>query len=308
MKYRECLVDKQHLQLWSSEIAMKTGLFIFLIALLPALSLAGPQGDGKIRLFNYHLNEFAEVTFRRDSKLIESAREPLNHLFRSRDNSENFPIHIPLIDLLDHLQDHFAVDAIEIISGYRRKAFNEQLREEGHAVGKVSFHTKGMAADIHIDEIREETLRDYALSLKAGGVGYYGPFDFVHVDFGPVRQWGKTTPFPRKLIGVLAKNAAIQLTSDKNDYLVGDTLHFQWTGFDAKTIQQLRLEHFFRGQWHVINKAPQQVYRRQFKLNASSALFQKSAQKRRYGKYRWTFRTKDMLKLQSSNEFYLKRL
>ena len=32
-------------------------------------------------------------------------------------------------------------------------------------------------------------LRQAALSMKAGGVGYYKKSDFVHVDTGRVRQW-----------------------------------------------------------------------------------------------------------------------
>jgi len=32
-------------------------------------------------------------------------------------------------------------------------------------------------------------LRNAALSLHAGGVGYYPVSQFVHVDVGPVREW-----------------------------------------------------------------------------------------------------------------------
>jgi uncharacterized protein YcbK (DUF882 family) len=32
-------------------------------------------------------------------------------------------------------------------------------------------------------------LRDIALSLHRGGVGYYPRSDFIHVDTGRVRQW-----------------------------------------------------------------------------------------------------------------------
>ena len=33
-------------------------------------------------------------------------------------------------------------------------------------------------------------LRDAALSLKAGGVGFYESDNFVHIDTGRVRSWG----------------------------------------------------------------------------------------------------------------------
>jgi uncharacterized protein YcbK (DUF882 family) len=32
-------------------------------------------------------------------------------------------------------------------------------------------------------------LREAAVSLQCGGVGYYPRSDFVHVDCGPIRYW-----------------------------------------------------------------------------------------------------------------------
>ena len=32
-------------------------------------------------------------------------------------------------------------------------------------------------------------LRDAALSMRAGGVGYYAASNFVHIDTGRVRRW-----------------------------------------------------------------------------------------------------------------------
>ncbi|MGZ3298021.1 MAG: YcbK family protein [Asticcacaulis sp.] len=33
-------------------------------------------------------------------------------------------------------------------------------------------------------------LHEAALSLGAGGVGYYPASNFIHMDTGPVRRWG----------------------------------------------------------------------------------------------------------------------
>ena len=38
-------------------------------------------------------------------------------------------------------------------------------------------------------ELSEKTIRNTALALKAGGVGYYPRSNFVHVDTGKVRSW-----------------------------------------------------------------------------------------------------------------------
>ncbi|HKY64240.1 MAG TPA: DUF882 domain-containing protein [bacterium] len=265
-----------------------------------------PRGDGQVRIYNYHLNEFAEVTFRKGENLDPEGLKAFQALLRSRDNFEQKAIDPRLLDLLDHLQDHFQADQIEIISGYRRQELNQSLLRQGHKVSPVSLHTQGQALDIHIDEIREETLRDYLAGLKLGGLGYYGPLDFVHVDVGPVRQWAEPRG-PRKLVGVLDPQAAVRLTSDRNDYLPGETLHFTWEwpeAFDPALIQELRLELFRRGRWQACPTAPRSE--KSFGL-PSEVLRCEGREQPSYGKFRWTFHLKDGSQTLSSNEFYLKK-
>jgi uncharacterized protein YcbK (DUF882 family) len=52
-----------------------------------------------------------------------------------------------------------------------------------------SFHMKGMATDIRLQNVDLSKLHKAALSLQKGGVGYYPESDFIHVDVGPVRSW-----------------------------------------------------------------------------------------------------------------------
>jgi uncharacterized protein YcbK (DUF882 family) len=47
----------------------------------------------------------------------------------------------------------------------------------------------GRAIDVRLTDLDTAELRDVALSLQRGGVGYYSKSDFVHVDTGRVRQW-----------------------------------------------------------------------------------------------------------------------
>ncbi len=267
---------------------------------------AYPRGDGRVRIFNYHLNEFAEIEFRQGEQLSASGLAQVQALLRSRDNAEQTAIDPRLLDLIDHLQDHFQADTIEIISGYRRKELNESLLKSGHSVSPVSLHTKGQALDIHIDELREETLRDYLLGLGLGGVGYYGPLDFIHIDVGPARRWGEGSG-PRKLVGVLLPGAPLQLTSDKNDYLPGETLIFTWTGPEDlfAQVQGLQLEQFRRGRW--VTCAPQATGAKAFRLPASTLRCEAGIDGAGFGKFRWTFRLPGNPDLLSSNEFYLKK-
>ncbi len=96
-----------------------------------------------------------------------------------------------LFDLLANLTDLLGRpgETIEVICGYRSKATNEWLRQHSPGVASQSLHMQGMAVDIRMPGVRTSALRDAALSLQQGGVGYYPDSDFVHVDVGPVRNW-----------------------------------------------------------------------------------------------------------------------
>ncbi len=78
-------------------------------------------------------------------------------------------------------------DTYGLISGYRTPRTNHSLT--GTASG--SLHMKGVAMDIRHPRPLDRQLRDLAISLRAGGVGYYPQKHnlFVHVDTGRVRYW-----------------------------------------------------------------------------------------------------------------------
>jgi len=48
---------------------------------------------------------------------------------------------------------------------------------------------QAMAIDIRLPGIPTAHLRDAALALHRGGVGYYAASHFVHVDVGRIRRW-----------------------------------------------------------------------------------------------------------------------
>jgi len=76
-----------------------------------------------------------------------------------------------------------------VICGYRTAATNDDLRAQGRGVARHSMHTLAMAIDIRVPGVETARLRDAALSLERGGVGYYAASDFVHVDVGRIRRW-----------------------------------------------------------------------------------------------------------------------
>jgi uncharacterized protein YcbK (DUF882 family) len=96
-----------------------------------------------------------------------------------------------LIDLIAYI--HAASGSSEpilLLSGYRTPQTNAALRARGADAATDSLHLEGMAADLRIQGVSTRWIRDAALYLRLGGVGYYPNADFAHLDTGPVRRWG----------------------------------------------------------------------------------------------------------------------
>lgn len=185
--------------------------------------ICNPSGDGRIGIYSYHLNEAAEVTYKINGFYNQAALEKIYDLLRSPDG-KTAPISIKLIEIIDDIQDHFGARVVEVISGFRSRNYNRRLKEEGRRVAGESLHTKGDAIDIHIDEVTEEALRDYAQGLFCGGVGFYPDYDFVHIDIGPLRRWGKGGG-KRTLVGMENNKTPYETITDKNDYFVGEDIN-----------------------------------------------------------------------------------
>ena len=114
----------------------------------------------------------------------------INRVLRDHRNGQKHEIDRRLLDLLCELRLKLdTTQPLHIISGYRSPATNALLHSKSDGVATRSLHMLGKAADIRIPGRELSLLRKTALSMKAGGVGYYPESDFVHVDVGRVRTW-----------------------------------------------------------------------------------------------------------------------
>ena len=261
----------------------------------PAISA---EGDGVLSLYTYHLQERVEVRYREGGNILPDGMKKIEALFRSRDSDSTLPIDPRLAEFLDRIEDHFQVRQVEVISGYRSILFNRGLKEAGHTVANESFHTKGMAADIHLNEITEEAVRDYAQSLGLGGVGFYPSLHMVHVDVGPVRTWGE--PAPRKnWVGEKNEATPVMLTVTP-DRSVGRK-KLESLRIDGGTIDSsVEIEFFDRGRWTAVGKIDSKT-----PLHGQEEAFQDLP----FGKFRLKARVNVSPDVaQYSNEFYFKRL
>jgi len=95
-----------------------------------------------------------------------------------------------LLDALFELQIRSGHDKpYQVMSGFRSAKTNAKLREHSIAAAEHSHHINGKAVDIRVSGVSTKKLRDHALAMKRGGVGYYPNGDFVHVDTGRLRSW-----------------------------------------------------------------------------------------------------------------------
>ena len=142
-----------------------------------------------LSFYNLHTGESLKSAYFEGAYVSESLAE-IDRIFRDHRNGEVHPIAPRLLDTLFALSSKLGTrKPFEIISGFRSPSTNALLRREGHNVAEHSLHMDGIAVDIRLADRGLSTLRDAALSLKAGGVGYYPRDRFVHVDVGRVRSW-----------------------------------------------------------------------------------------------------------------------
>src|SRR5262249_50781325 len=98
-----------------------------------------------------------------------------------------------LFDALHAIQGRLeTAQPYQIICGYRSPKTNAMLHEKSNQVASGSQHLLGKAVDVRIGGVELANLRKAALSVGAGGVGFYPTSNFVHVDTARVRQWSGT--------------------------------------------------------------------------------------------------------------------
>lgn len=155
---------------------------------------ADPAIDAVARLafVNTHTGESLDVVYRESGRYLTDAIAEIDRVLRDHRNGEVFPIDRALLDQLDRLGALLATGTrpFHVISGYRSPATNAMLHARSNGVATRSLHMSGRAIDIRMPGVPLATLHRAALSMQAGGVGYYPGSNFVHVDTGRSRSWG----------------------------------------------------------------------------------------------------------------------
>ena len=154
--------------------------------------LAAPASDKTRRLsfIHTHTHEELELVYAGPGGYHAQSLARVNEFLRDFRTSDVHVIDPKLLDTLHALaRSANSTEPFHVISGYRSPRTNSTLRAHSAGVAKYSLHMEGKAIDIRLPGVSLGHLRDRALGLARGGVGYYPGSDFVHVDTGRVRSW-----------------------------------------------------------------------------------------------------------------------
>jgi len=157
--------------------------------LAPDALLAAPAVR-ELSFVHTHTAEDLAVTYAGPAGYLASALERVNHFLRDFRTDEAHAIDPALLDLLHALAAETGTRGpFHVISGYRSPRTNVALRARSESVARASLHMQGRAIDVRLPDVKLARLREAAVSLRLGGVGYYPGSDFVHVDTGRFRTW-----------------------------------------------------------------------------------------------------------------------
>ena len=132
------------------------------------------------------MGESLNIVYRIGDMYIPEALDRLNYFLRDH-NTQDVSTYDPKeFDVLHAVMSRLGQldGVITVMCGYRTAETNQALRHGSARTGVAehSQHMEGHAIDIRVPGVSTVMLRNAALSLKAGGVGYYPISQFVHVD------------------------------------------------------------------------------------------------------------------------------
>jgi uncharacterized protein YcbK (DUF882 family) len=143
----------------------------------PARRPSGQKGSFVIESVN--TGETVEVRLDLASGEVEaSSYRALRHLMRCLRTGAETPMDPRLIEVLYRISQRTR-QRIQMVSGFRAPMFS---------LATLSYHTRGMAADIRVPGMTPLMVRDLARSMGIKGIGYYPVSQFVHVDVRDEKQ------------------------------------------------------------------------------------------------------------------------
>lgn len=158
---------------------------------MPLLSRAARTAPRELALNHTHTGERIQQAYALGAQYLPEGLGRLNIFLRDHYSGEVGVMDPQLFEQLYQVRALLGARMpYQVISGYRSPATNDHLRRtRAGGVARRSLHMDGRAIDVRLPGVPLAELRDAALALQAGGVGYYPAEQFVHLDTGRVRRW-----------------------------------------------------------------------------------------------------------------------
>lgn len=154
--------------------------------------LRGAGDIRSLRMHNGRTGESLNMTYWIDGDYISPALDEINYFMRDWRTDSVREIDTRTVDIM--AAAHRVLEANDpylLLSGYRSPETNAMLRARSSGVARNSLHMQGQAADLRLAGRTPNQMARAAASFNAGGVGRYSGSNFVHMDCGPVRTWGR---------------------------------------------------------------------------------------------------------------------
>jgi len=151
------------------------------------------NGDTRtIVLSSQHTHESGSFNYMVNGLYDQAVLDKLNWFCRDWRLNEPTKMDPHLFDIIwEVYRESGSTQPIDVLSGYRSPQTNAMLRRRSRQVAQYSQHMQGKAIDAHFLDVSTARIRDIAMRMQAGGVGFYpsGMTPWVHIDSGSVRYW-----------------------------------------------------------------------------------------------------------------------
>ncbi|MFB9150317.1 YcbK family protein [Roseovarius ramblicola] len=154
--------------------------------------LRGSGDIRRLRMISPRTGERLDTIYWIEGDYIDEALDEITLFMRDWRTDQTRVIDRRTVDIM--AASHNLLDATEpytLLSGYRSPKTNAMLRRRSSGVAKNSRHIIGQAADLRLRSRSVSQIYSAAMACHGGGVGRYSSSNFVHMDCGPVRSWGR---------------------------------------------------------------------------------------------------------------------
>lgn len=154
--------------------------------------LRGAGDVRRLRMYSGRTGERIDMIYWIEGDYLADSIKEINYFMRDWRTNDVKKINTRTLDIM--AAAHNLMDVSEpymLISGYRSPKTNAMLRSRSSGVARNSRHLRGEAADLRLSSRSVSQMYKAAVACKGGGVGRYSKSNFVHMDCGPVRSWGR---------------------------------------------------------------------------------------------------------------------